>query len=118
MNTIYIIFIIILYILFILGLFVNFFKTRNEMKLRKYNNEALKKDNYEYAKDYIYDTQEFNFTDKIAEQEEYKVDTKIEEKITENTIIIPILSVDDEEEFIETQKKETKTYAIMDDEIL
>ena len=114
MNTIYIIFISIIVTSFILGLLVTFFKTQNDLKLHKYNNEALQKDNYEYAKDYIYNTREFNFSDKINIEEEPKVNVKIDDKITENTIIIPILSEYEEEN--QTNKKEV--YAIMDEEII
>lgn len=104
MNTIYIIFISIIVISFILGLFVTFFKSRNNMKLHKYNNYALQKDNYEYAKDYIYRTNEYNFSDEINNIED--------NNIKENTIVIPILSEEAEEAI------EPRIYAIMDDEII
>ena len=101
MNPIYVIFLSIIVISFILGLFVTFFKSKYTMKLHKYDNMALQKDNYEYAKDYIYRTNEFNFSDEIN-------------SIEENTIVIPVL--EETEETIE--ESEPKIYAIMDDEII
>lgn len=109
MNTIYIIFISVIVISFILGLFVTFFKSKYNMKLHKYNNYALEMDNYEYAKDYLYKTNEYNFSDEINNQEE--------KNIKENTIVIPLIS-EKEEEIIIEEISEPIIYSIMDDEII
>ena len=122
MNTIYIVFISIIVISFILGLFVTFFKNQNNIRLHKYNNKALKDDNYEYAKDYIYDTGEFNFSDKINIPSSSKTSNH---NINHNTIIIPTIK-ENEEEIEEllfednTSKKilDPMMYAIVDDEII
>lgn len=116
MNKIYIIFIAIVSISFILGLFVTFFKAQYKMKLQKYNNNALQKDNYEYAKDYIYDTNTYNFHDKLEDLDnEISYSNNINKNVNENTIIIPIL--DEDEENINKMIK-PKIYSIVDDEII
>lgn len=122
MNTIYIIFIAIVTISFILGLFVTFFKTQNEMKIRKYNNSALKKDNYEYAKDYAYDMNEFNYSDELSIQDKQeKIDCKINDNINESTIVIPIIEEDDIKQISKDNSEyaiNPRIYSIMDDEII
>lgn len=122
MNTIYIIFIAIVTISFILGLFVTFFKTQNEMKIRKYNNSALKKDNYEYAKDYAYDMNEFNYSDELSLQDKQeKIDCKINDNINESTIVIPIIEEDDIKQISKDNSEyaiNPRIYSIMDDEII
>lgn len=126
MNTIYIIFISIVTVSFILGLFVTFFKNKKEMKIRKYNNSALKKDNYEYAKDYACDIDTFNYSDKISHQEEQKdIDCKINDNINENTnentIVMPIVEEENDNQIFQKNSEEILSpmmYAIMDDEII
>lgn len=59
---------------------------------------VLQKDNYEYAKDYIYDTKMYNFHDKLDILDDTK--TNINEKktnINENTIVIPIINEEKQE---------------------
>lgn len=122
MNTIYIVFIVIIAISFILGLFVTFFKAKYEMKLHKYNNSALRKDNYEYAKEYAYDICEFNYSDEIKQQDiQNNIECKINDNINENTIVIPILEEEDKEQISPNNTEYVINpiiYAIMDDEIL
>ena len=112
MNTIYIVFISVVSISFILGLFVTFFKAHYKMKLHKYNNSALQKDNYEYAKDYIYDTKIYSFHDKLDILDDNKTNIKKKTNINENTIVIPIIN-EDKQEIIKP-----RVYSIMDDEII
>lgn len=113
MNTIYIVFISVVSISFILGLFVTFFKAHYKMKLHKYNNSALQKDNYEYAKDYIYDTKIYNFHEKLEILDDTNPNiNNMETDIHENTIVIPIEN-EDKQEIIKP-----KIYSIMDDEII
>ena len=117
MNTIYIIFITILIVSFVLGLLVTIFKNRYNFKLHKYNNSALQKDNYEYAKDYIYNTNNYNFTDKIENIEKNNIKVNINKSINENTIVIPILS-EKKKKKICKESLEPILYARVDDEII
>lgn len=114
MNTIYIIFIAVVSISFILGLFVTFFKAHYKMKLHKYNNSALQKDNYEYAKDYIYDTNMYKFHEEHEFLDEPNNNiNNIETNIHENTIVIPIINEDNTEKIVRP-----RIYSIMDDDVI
>lgn len=125
MNTIYIIFIVIILFSFILGLFVTFFKYQKDIKLHKYNNDSLKNDNYEYAKDYVFGTKEYNFSDQICVNKELeKIDLNIEDNVNDNTLVIPIITEDSELSESDLYENDTGDlssaimYAIVDDDII